>query len=81
MEVEIKDRKEEVEYLRMALNMCELGVGYTQTDLILRVLERLDKVKGEFTITDAVEIHHKHKQEWQMYFEEKYKERNKDKEK
>jgi hypothetical protein len=24
-----------------------------------------------------VEIHHKHKQEWQTYFEEKYKEKNK----
>lgn len=79
MEVEIKDRKEEVEHLRMALNMCELGVGYTQADLILRVLERLDKVKGEFKISDAVEIHHKHKQEWQTYFEEKYKKENKEK--
>ena len=55
--------------------MCEVGVGYTQTDLILRVLERLNKLKGEFGISDAVEIHHKHKQEWQMYFEKKYKEK------
>jgi hypothetical protein len=61
----------------MALNMCELGVGYTSADLIPRVLERLNKLKGEFSISDAVEIHHKHKQEWQMYFEEKYKEKNK----
>ena len=30
--------------------MCEVGVGYTQTDLILRVLERLNKLKGEFGI-------------------------------
>lgn len=79
MEVEIKDRKEEVEHLRMALNMCELGVGYTQADLILRALERLDKIKGEFSISDAVEIHYKHKQEWQTYFEEKYKKENKEK--
>lgn len=79
MEVEIKDRKEEVEHLRMALNMCEVGVSYTQTDLILRVLERLDKLKGEFSISDTVEIHHKHKQEWQSYFEKKYKERSKEK--
>jgi hypothetical protein len=63
----------------MALNMCELGVGYTQTDLILRVLERLNKLKGEFRISDAAEIQAKHEQEWQMYFEEKYKERNKEK--
>lgn len=79
MEVEIKDRKEEIEHLRMALNMCEVGVGYTQTDLILRVLERLDKLKGEFSISDAVEIHHKHKQEWQTYFKEKYKKENEEK--
>lgn len=63
----------------MALNMCELGVGYTQADLILRVLERLNKVKGEFRISGAVEIHHKHKQEWQTYFEEKYKKENEEK--
>lgn len=79
MEVEIKDRKEEIEHLRMALNMCEVGVDYTQTDLILRVLERLDKLKGEFSISDGVEIHHKHKQEWQTYFEKKYKKENKEK--
>lgn len=79
MEVEIKDRKEEIEHLRMALNMCEVGVGYTQADLILRVLKRLDKLKGEFSISNAVEIHHKHKQEWQTYFEEKYKKENEEK--
>jgi hypothetical protein len=70
MDVKIKDRKEEIEYLRMALNMCELGIDYTYADLIIKVSEKLKGAKGEFAISDAVEIYHKWKNEWQKYFEE-----------
>ena len=69
MEVKIKDRKEEIEFLRMACNMAELGINYTHADLILRLQERLKKLKGKFSIKDAVEIHHKWKEEWRVYFE------------
>ena len=30
MDVKIKDRKDEIEFLRMACNMAELGVSYKQ---------------------------------------------------
>jgi hypothetical protein len=69
MEVKIEDRKEEIEYLRMGLNVAELGVSYEQADLIIRVSERLKKLKGKFSLNDGVEIHHKWKQEWEKYFE------------
>lgn len=73
MEVKIKDRSNEVEFLRMALNMCELGIDYTQADLIIRVTKSLNKLKGKFSINDGVEIHHKWKEEWQKYFENQIK--------
>lgn len=73
MDVKIKDRKEEIEFLRMALSICELGVNYIQADLIIRVFERLQKLKGKFSLHDGVELHHKWKQEWQEYFEKQSK--------
>ena len=69
MEVKIEDRKEEIEYLRMGLNMAELGVSYEQADLIIRISDRLKKLKGKFSLKDGVEIHHRWKQEWQKYYE------------
>lgn len=73
MEVKIKDRKEEVEFLRMACNMGEIGIGYQHADLIIRLQERLKKLKGNFSISDGVEIHQKWKEDWQRYFEEQSK--------
>lgn len=73
LQVKIKDRKNEVEFLRMACNMAELGIGYQHADLIIKLQERLEKLKGEFTINDGVEIHHKWKKEWEKYFEEQDK--------
>ena len=73
MDVNIKDRKEEIEFLRMACNMSELGINYTHADLIIRLQNRLSKLKGKFSIKDGVEIHHKWKQDWQNYFEEQSK--------
>ena len=75
MDVKVKDRKKEVEYLRMACNMAELGINYIQADLILRLQERLSQLKeGKFSIDDGVKIHYAWKQEWQKYFEEQAKE-------
>jgi hypothetical protein len=55
MDVKIKDRKEEIEFLRMACNMAELGIGYQHADLIIRLQERLKKMKGKFSLKDGVE--------------------------
>ena len=77
MEVKVKDRKTEVEYLRMACNLAELEIGYQHADLILRLQERLKKLKGNFSLSDGVEIHHKWKEDWRDYFEALEKEATK----
>jgi len=68
MDIKIEDRKEEIEYLRMGMNMAELGVSYEQADLIIRISDRLKKLKGKFSLKDGVEIHHKWKQDWEKYY-------------
>lgn len=68
-DVEIKDRKEDVEFLRMALNICQVGVDYITTDLIVEVLKELEKLKGDFTLNDGVSIHYEWKEKWTKYFE------------
>lgn len=69
MDVKIKDRKENIEYLRMALNMAEVGVRYIDADLIIRISERLKKLNGKFSIKDGADVHHKWKEDWEGYFE------------
>ena len=69
MDVKIKDRKDEIEYLRIACNMVEMGISYIHADLILRLQERLKKLKGKFSIDDSVTIHYKWKEDWRKYFE------------
>ena len=76
MEVKIKDRKEEIEFLRMACNMAELGISYRQADLIIRLQERLNTQKGDFSISDGAEIYCKWTQDWQNYFEKQSKAKN-----
>lgn len=73
MDVKVKDRKKEIEYLRIACNMAELCINYTQADLILRLQERLKKKKDSFSISASVEIHHKWKDDWDYYFEKQSK--------
>jgi hypothetical protein len=68
MKVKYLDRESEVEQLRMALNMCGLGVDYVQADLIASVLPKVQELKGDFTLRDAEEIEYKHEQKWQKYF-------------
>lgn len=69
MPVKIKDRKEEIEFLRMACNAAELGITYEYADLILRLQERLKKLKGKFTLKDVAEIQQKWTEDWLSYFE------------
>ena len=39
MDVKPKDRKEEVEFLRMACKMAEIGIDYKHADLIIKLQE------------------------------------------
>lgn len=68
-DVEIKDRENEVEYLRMVLNICQVNIDYTHADLINRVTKALHKRKGSFTVNEGVELFYQWKQDWEVYFE------------
>lgn len=67
-QVRPQDRKNEVEYLRMALNLCEIGVSYTQADLIIRVMAKVNEVKGNFTLMDGATILKNWNQDWEYYY-------------
>ena len=73
MDVEIKDRENEIEFLRMALNICELPVCYMQTDLIVKIYKRIEKLKGDYSIKDGVIDLNEHKEKWRKYFDNKQK--------
>jgi predicted CopG family antitoxin len=53
--------------------MAELGISYQHADLIIRLQERLKKLKGKFSVSDGVEIHYKWKEDWIRYLEEQAK--------
>ena len=73
-EVRIEDRKDEIEYLRMALAMSEFGVSYEQADLIHRVVTEVQKKGGKFTVHDGVKVFHGWKKTWYDYFDRLVKE-------
>ena len=64
MEVQIKDRKDEIEYLRMALAITELGVSYEQAELINNVVNKVRQRKGKFNIHDGVGLLYAWKEKW-----------------
>ena len=67
MDKKIKDRKSEIEFIRMALNTCEIGVSYNATDLILRVIDMVKLKGGETTLLDSVTLHQKFIEECKAY--------------
>lgn len=75
MDAKIKDRKENIEYLRMALNIAEVGVRYIDADLIIRIQERLKKRKGNFSLLDGREVFREWREDWDSYFESQEKKR------
>lgn len=72
MSVKIKDRKTEVEYLRMVCNLAEIGINYEHAELIIKLQEKLKKLNGEFTLQDGIDVHHKWKQKWDQYYKAEY---------
>ena len=69
MEVQIKDRKDEIEYLRMALAITEIGVSYEQAELINNVVNKVRQRKGKFNIHDGVGLLYAWKEKWRGYYE------------
>ena len=69
-EVKFEDREYYIEYIRMALNMCEIGVNYQQADLIFNVVNKCDLLGGDLTVEDACDLLSAHKKKWDKYFNE-----------
>lgn len=67
MNIPVKDRKQEIEYLRSALNMVGLTFDYPTTDLLLRTQAVFKKKKGKFSISDGVDVLYAWKGEWDEY--------------
>lgn len=76
MDVKIKDRINEIEFIRMALNMVQIGVDYPNADLINRTMKELKKLKGKFSLKDGCDILYEWKEDWRNYAE-KQEEENK----
>ena len=49
-------REEKTEYLRIALSLQNIGINYEGCDRVIETYEKVLKLKGEFSISDAVEI-------------------------
>lgn len=66
MDIEIKDREELTEYIRMGLNVVGIGVDYKTTILLTKVINEVKKKKGKFSIDDGLKL----LVEWQNEMEE-----------
>lgn len=69
-EVKFEDRNTSIEYIRMALNMCEIYVNYQQAYLIFEVVNKCDLLGGDLTVEDAYDLLSAHKKKWDKYFNE-----------
>ena len=61
------DRKNEVEYFRIALNIAEISIDYFTADLVYEVFKMHKKKKGKMTVEDSVKIKCDHEQKWFDY--------------
>lgn len=60
-------REEKNNYLRIALGLQKIGVSTEMADRIIETYEKVLKLKGDFSIDDAVEI--------ELSMDRKYKEK------
>jgi len=60
-------REEKNNYLRIALGLQKIGVNNEMADRIIETYEKVLKLKGNFSIKDAVEI--------ELSMDRKYKEK------
>lgn len=67
--IKYKDRNEETEMLRMALNMCDIGLDYHHVELLLEVQEKLKKKGDNFNLKDGVNLYYDWAERWHKYFE------------
>ena len=67
MNVYFSDRNENIEYLRMALSICEICVDYQTAELIDNVVNETRKKKGKFDLKDGVLLLSAWKTTWKEY--------------
>ncbi len=48
--------KEKTDYTRIGLGLCDIGVNNMTAEVIWRTIEGIQKKKGKFSISDAVDI-------------------------
>lgn len=70
-DIPIEDRTKEIEYVRAVLNMVEIGITYTGADLLITVMDALQKKGDKFSIQDGVKILFDHKKKWDKYFKDR----------
>lgn len=70
-DIPIEDRTKEIEYVRAVLNMVEIGITYTGADLLITVMDALQKKGDKFSVQDGVKILFDHKKKWDKYFKDR----------
>lgn len=68
--VKIKDRDLNTEYLKMALNTAGIPLNYQDTEIIKEIYQKVEKLGGDYSVKDSVEICHRWKNKWDKYFKE-----------
>lgn len=74
MKVKIENRYDEIEYLRMALSICEVYVDYQTAELIDMVATEVRNKKGNFDLMDGAKIFSAWKRKWNNYEKQNRKE-------
>ncbi|HZK00984.1 MAG TPA: hypothetical protein VFC79_13285 [Tissierellaceae bacterium] len=68
MKVKIADKDKDIEYICIALNMCQLNIDYPTAELMLEIIDHVAKVGGEFSLDDGLKITHTWREKWDNYF-------------
>jgi len=74
MAVDYTDRKEEVMWIHNALRLSGLDIDYETTDLILKTLEKVKELGGDYSIRDSAKVVAEHEARWNEYYEKKREE-------
>jgi hypothetical protein len=73
MAVDYTDRKEEVMFPHNALRLAGLNVDYETTELILKTLEKVKELGGDYSLRDGAKVTAEHEAKWNEYYEQKNK--------
>jgi len=67
--VQINDREDKIEFTRMALNMVEIGVDYEGADLILQIIDMLNKKYEKTNMKDIIKLKYEWRKKWTKYYD------------